>query len=288
MLSAFFIRLGIGIFSAIPFSLMYVLSDFLYFMMKNVVKYRKKVIWNNLKNSFPDKTDSELTQIMNDAYKNLCDVALEGFKGLSMSAMELNRRYKVINPALAFQDFERGTSVILTGSHFTNWEWGVIGWSLWFEHQVVGIYKPLSNKEVETVLNEKRAAFGMSLAAPSETRAALERHKIEPCMYVLMGDQSPSNLKSAHWLSFLNQETAWLHGVGSIANNYDFPIYYLDTQRVARGFYESTLTLLCPNPKDFSPEEISTLYAAKVEAIIMEKPSDWLWSHKRWKHKKGV
>jgi Kdo2-lipid IVA lauroyltransferase/acyltransferase len=144
----------------------------------------------------------------------------------------------------------------------------------------------LTNKKVESFLNQKREAYGMVLAATYQTRDALERYQNEPCIYVLMGDQSPSNLKSAHWLTFLHQDTAWLHGVGTIAHTQNFPIYYLDTQRVRRGFYESRLIALVEKPKEVTPEDISKIYAAQLEKIILQKPEDWLWSHKRWKHKR--
>ncbi len=285
-MATFFIKISVFLFKKIPFRGLYALSDFLYFLFTKIIKYRKKVIVENLQNSFPEKKSVEIATLVAGAYRNLCDVTLEGFKGLTMSAAELRQRYIITNAEVLDEHFNNGQSVILTGGHYTNWEWGVIGWSLWFKHKVIGIYKPLTNKKVESFLNKKRETYGMVLAATYETRAALEQHQNEPCLYVLMGDQSPSNLRSAHWLTFLNQDTAWLHGVGTIAHHQNFPIYYLDTQRIRRGFYESRLILLVENPKDISPKDISNLYAAQLEKIILQKPEDWLWSHKRWKHKR--
>jgi Kdo2-lipid IVA lauroyltransferase/acyltransferase len=285
MFAVFFTRLGVALFSLLPFRAVYALSDFLFFIFKNVVKYRKTTIEQNLRNSFPEKNDAEIERLINGAYRNLCDVTVEGIKGLSMSEKTFRERYKIINPEITNADFEAQKSIILTGGHYCNWEWGVVSWSIWFQHKVIGIYKPLSNKKVEKYLNAKRSFLGMNLAATYETRNVLEENKDTACVYVLMGDQSPSNMKTTHWLTFLRQDTAWLHGVGTIAHKNNFPIYYLDTQRVRRGFYESKLSLLIENPSDFSPEEISKIYAEKLEEIIEKKPEDWLWSHKRWKHK---
>ena len=285
MIAVLFTRLGVALFSILPFRAVYALSDFLCFIFKNVIKYRRATIENNLRNSFPEKNDAEINALINGAYRNLCDVTVEGIKGLSMSENTFRERYKILNPELTKSDFEAKKSIILTGGHYGNWEWGVVSWSLWFQHKVVGIYKPLSNKKVEKYLNDKRSFLGMNLAATYQTRQILEENKNKICVYVLLGDQSPSNMKTTHWLTFLHQDTAWLHGVGTIANKNNFSIYYLDTQRVARGFYESKLELLIANPSDFSPEEISKIYAEKLEKIIEKKPENWLWSHKRWKHK---
>ncbi len=285
MFAVFFVRLGVALFSILPFRAVYALSDFLFFIFKNIFKYRKKVIENNLRNSFPEKSEVEIQFLIDGAYKNLCDVTVEGIKGLSMSEKTFRERYKIINPEITTADFEAQRSIVLVGGHYCNWEWGVVSWSIWFQHKMIGIYKPLSNKKVEKYLNRKRSFLGMNLAATYETRRILEENKSNTCVYVLMGDQSPSNMKTTHWLTFLGQDTAWLHGVGTIANASNFPIYYLDTQRIRRGFYESELSLLISNPSGFSPEEISKIYAEKLEKIIEKKPEDWLWSHKRWKHK---
>jgi KDO2-lipid IV(A) lauroyltransferase len=179
--------------------------------------------------------------------------------------------------------FPRG---ILTGAHYNNWEWGVLSWSLWFQPQVVGIYKPLTNKYLEAWLNKKRSNFGMYLAATYETRKALEAHEGKQSLFVLMGDQSPSNMKTTHWLPFLGRDTAWLHGVGTLAVAHTMPIFYLETQRIKRGYYQSTVHELCLNPSVYSPEQISKLYADFVAQIILKNPSPWLWSHKRWKHRR--
>jgi Kdo2-lipid IVA lauroyltransferase/acyltransferase len=286
MIAVFFTRLGVGLFSLLPFRFIYLLSDVICFFLEKIIQYRKKVMWQNLKNSYPDKTDAALRLILHDAYRNLCDVLVEGIKGLSMSEQDFRERYLIKNPEITFTAADSGKSIILTGGHYANWEYGVVSWAIWFRHKTIGIYKPLTNKSVEQYLNKKRSALGMHLAATYETRKVMEAHQKIPSMYVLMGDQSPSNMKTTHWLTFLRQDTAWLHGVGSIAHHSDFPIYYLDTQRVARGFYESKLLLLVENPSDFSPEAISEIYARQLEKIIDQKPADWLWSHKRWKHKR--
>jgi Kdo2-lipid IVA lauroyltransferase/acyltransferase len=271
----------------LPFFVIYGLADVLYFLLRYVLRYRKTVMLDNLKGCFPEKSATEIDEILTAAYRNLADITIEGIKGLTMSAAELRARYSITNPEIVKPYLETSPRGILTGAHYNNWEWGVLSWSLWFQPQVIGIYKPLTNKHLEAWLNKKRSNFGMYLAATYETRKALEVHEGKQSLFVLMGDQSPSNLKTTHWLSFLGRDTAWLHGVGTLAVAHNMPIFYLDTQRIKRGYYQSAVHELCLNPLEHSPEQISQLYANFVAQIIVKNPSPWLWSHKRWKHTRG-
>ena len=279
-------RMGILLFRWIPFFGLYLLSDLLCFFLRRVIKYRRRVIYDNLKGSFPELNSAELESISKKTYENLCDITLESIKGLSMLPESLKMRYRITNPEILDPYFREGKSIILAGAHYGNWEWGVRSWSLWFKHKVLGIYKPLANKTVESFMNARREDLGMQLVGPKQTRAALQEAERNPCIFVLFGDQNPHNLNTCHWVPFLNRDTAWLQGVAEISHQQDFPVYYLKTVRLKRGFYESTLVPLVLNPSEVDPQKISEIYAAHVEENIREKPEDWLWSHKRWKHKR--
>ena len=268
----------------LPFFVVYGLADVLYILLRYVLRYRKTVMMDNLHRCFPEKSANELNQLLGEAYHNLADITIEGIKGLTMSAESLRNRYRITNPDIVNPYLTNTPHAILAGAHYNNWEWGVLSWSLWFQPQVVGVYKPLTNKYLEAWLNAKRRRFGMYLAATYETRSALVAHEGQQSLFVLMGDQSPSNPKTTHWLSFLSNDTPWLHGVGTLAHTYNMPVFYLDTQRVKRGYYESTVYVLCANPLAYTPEAISKIYADFVASVIRNNPSPWLWSHKRWKH----
>ncbi len=280
------VKIAVYIIGCLPFVLLYGLADALYVLLRYVIRYRRGVMMDNLSKCFPNKSENELNELLGATYRNLADITIEGIKGLTMSAESLRKRYRIENPDIVLPYLQGEKRGILTGGHYNNWEWGVLGWSLWFEPQIVGIYKPLTNKYLEDWLNAKRGKWGMYLAATYETRKALEAHEGKQSLFVLMGDQSPSNLKTTHWLTFLGRDTAWLHGVGTLANTYDMPVFFMETQRTKRGFYSTTIDLLCENPSEMSAKDISILYANRLENVILNNPSPWLWSHKRWKHSK--
>jgi Kdo2-lipid IVA lauroyltransferase/acyltransferase len=265
------------------FSTIYRLSDGLRWLLFEVFGYRKKVVFDNLRRSFPEKNEAEIAEIARKFYQNLCDITLEGFKGLSLSKTELMRRYRFTNAEVVNDFLKKNKAIILTGMHYNNWEWGVLSFSLWLEGQIIGIYKPLSNKQVEQFLNKKRGQWGMELCHPKDTRAAVEKYKNQAAAFILMADQSPSNAKTAQWISFLNQPTACIHGVETVSLAHDLAVWQFEVERIERGFYEIKLTPVCLEPSAKIATEITADFMAGIEKIIQKKPENWLWSHKRWK-----
>ncbi len=285
-LSYIFFRFIVFIFSLVPFWALYLYSDILYFSFFYVFGYRKKVVFSNLKKSFPEKTEEEINKIAKGFYKNLSDITLESIKGLSMSKKTLKKRYPVVNIEILDDYFKKGQSIIGLAAHYTNWEWGVISFGFQFKHKSIGLYKPLSNKYIDSYVKKARAAWGMNLVSIKETKNAFEKKYEKPAVFFMISDQSPSNIKRAKWVNFLNQETACLHGAEMYGKKYNIPLIFGDVQRIKRGFYEVKLSIFEDKPKETAEGEITKRYMKKIEEIIRKKPENWLWSHKRWKHKK--
>lgn len=287
-LAYLFFRFLIFLFWLTPFWVLYIHSNIIFFLFYHVFSYRKKVVWQNLKNSFPEKSDQELIKITKGFYKNLSDITFEGIKGLSMSKKSLLKRYKLLNPELADKYYEQNKSVIAIASHYCNWEWGVLCLSLQFKHKSVGLYKPMSNKNIDEYMRKMRAAWGMNLVSIYETAQYFEKNISEPSIYIMVSDQSPANYPKAYWINFLNQDTACLHGPENYAKKYDLPVLYGHVERMKRGYYEISLSIVETSPKEKEPGEITKAYMKILEGYIFKKPENWLWSHKRWKKKKPV
>ncbi len=279
-----FFRLLVFLFSLVPFWVLYLHSDILYFFFFHVFGYRKNVVYKNLKNAFPEKSEKEIHKIAKGFYKNLSDITLESIKGLSMSQKTLRKRYPVINIELLDDYFKKGQSIIGLAAHYANWEWGVISFGFQFKHKSIGLYKPLSNKYIDNYVKKARAAWGMNLVSIKDTRKAFEEEHKKPTVFFMISDQSPSNIKRAKRVQFLNQDTACLHGAELYAKKYDIPLVFGDVQRIKRGYYQVELSVFEENPQNTAEGEITERYMKKLEEIIRAKPENWLWSHKRWKH----
>ncbi|MBI9064291.1 MAG: lysophospholipid acyltransferase family protein [Marinilabiliaceae bacterium] len=286
LLTTFLFYFFVLIISVLPFFVLYRFSDLLHLLMLHVVKYRIKVIIDNLKKAFPEKTEQELKILLKKFYRNLTDNLVESMKTFTMSKAAIVRRHKIVNPELLEAYFKEGKSIIGVTAHYCNWEWGSLSGSLQSEYKMVGFYKPMRNKRIDKIIRNSRSRCGTELVSIYETSNAFEHYKDQPTVFLMAADQSPSGkqLPKAYWYDFLGRRTAFLHGVEKHARNNNYTVVYMDIQRVKRGFYEVELSLLADNPVALKEGEVTERYVRKVESVIQKEPENWLWSHKRWKH----
>lgn len=286
MLQSLAIKLLVQLFRLLPFQGLHRLSSLLSFCLRNVISYRKKVVVSNLKNALPEKSVPEIQLTEKLFYRHFTDILLESLKGLTLPKAELQRRFRYNNPDIFLPSFKNNQSAILLGSHFGNWEWGVLSIPLVVQHKVLGVYKPLSNKHLDAHLNSLRKQWGLHLTDMAHTGRAIVQHKNEPTIFVFIADQTPIDVRNAHWLEFLHQDTPFLHGADKLARQTGYPVFYCEIIRTGRGFYEVNFTQLCEANQPLAEGEITRQYAALLEATIRKSPADWLWSHRRWKRKR--
>ena len=279
-------RFVVFLFRLLPFSILFVLANFVSFLLHKVIAYRLKVVKENLNKSFPDITEDELEKLIKSFYKHLSDILLEGIKGYSLSEKELRRRFVYKNPELLDEAFQSGKHIMLMPAHYGNWEWAVLSLPLPLKHQIIGVYKPLRAQLIEAFVGKRRSRFGLILNPISETRTAMNNPPATPTAYIMMSDQHPSSRKKAQWIKFLGRDTACLHGADHYARKFNYPVYYMHIARVKRGFYEVEFSPLELNASATQQAEITQKYMSVLEEKILEKPSDWLWSHRRWKYEK--
>lgn len=267
----------------LPFRLLFIFSDFLAFLLMRVFKYRKVVIQENLRRSYPDLGEEEIRRLVKKFYLNLSDITLEGIKAFTMSKKQVVARYKVLNPEILYPYLEAGQGVICTTGHYGNWEWGALSPPLQLPFKFIAFYKPLKNLRFDRFVRKNRSRFGTYLSPIRETTKSFDDNRGLPVIYLMAADQSPSNRQAAYWVNFLGRDTAFLHGPEKHARTNNYPVFFVSIHRVKRGFYELELTLLVEDPSKLANGEITRLYAEKLESIIGKDPSNWLWSHKRWK-----
>ena len=274
------------LFAILPFWILELVSFKLYFLFYYLIPYRKKVIKKNIERSFPDLSHNRQVKIVQGFYKNLADIFLEGIKGFSISEKDLQKRYIFLNPEVMNELYEKGQDVIAVGSHYANWEWGIIAAPMHLKHKLYAFYMPLTNKPIDSYMRENRKKWGTELVSIREVKKAFDAKDERPAMYFFGADQSPGNPKGAHWMKFLNQDTACNKGPEFFARRYRMPVVYFDVQRVKKGFYTVFLKVIESDPVNTSSGEITENYMHTLEQIIIDKPEDFLWSHRRWKHKR--
>ncbi len=285
-ISYYIVRILINLFSYLPFPILYVLSDGFYYLLFYILRYRRAVVFNNLKNSYPGATKQVLHKMMSDSYRNLADILIEGIKGLSMDEDELNKRYVFNHVEIVLQYLSNNQSVILANGHIGNWEWAVLQYGYYFKNRSIGIYKEINNPYLNSYIKQLRGLSSIQLLSTRETRFIATELSTGKAI-ILMGDQNPSNIRDAIWVKFMNQDTACLHGIEKYAREYQLPVVFGTIKRIRRGYYTLDFELITDPAQTFAPGKITQAYMDSVEKNIQEAPGNWLWSHKRWKHKRN-
>ncbi len=275
-------RCLVAVFSVLPFGAIYFIADGVAWLLHRVLKYRRQVIVDNLQTCYPSLTANELESLLQDTYQNIADILVEAIKGFSMTQSAFDKRYTYVDTNLG------DGSCILMGSHLCNWEWGVITWPLAFNKRVVGIYKPLSNTYIEQFTAKKRSQFGHVLASMYDTRAAFDKYSDNNTVFVMLSDQNPTDPSRADWVTFLGRDTACVQGADRYARRYRLPVYYFETIRLKRGYYRTTCELLCFDTSATEKGAITKLFMDRLDNGITANTADWLWSHRRWKHKRSI
>jgi KDO2-lipid IV(A) lauroyltransferase len=271
--------------SFLPFKLLYLFSNLLYLVLYKIIGYRKKVVSTNLKNAFPSYSKEQLETIEKQFYKYFCDLILESLKTLTISPKSLKKCVSFSGNKVFDKFKEEGKSVIIVMGHQGNWELGGARFALESIHQLYVIYHPLKNKYFDNLVYFMRTRLGNRLYAMKDTIRGMLKNRDELNATAFIADQTPSP-KGAYWTTFLNQDTPVFTGTAKLSKKLNYPIIYVSVKREKRGVYAMNAELLLENPSGFTEDEISELHTKRLEKDIVECPESWLWSHRRWKHKK--
>lgn len=274
--------------SLLPMGFLYLISDFLAWVLKDFVKYRREVVLNNLRNSFPDKTEEEITALAKAFYRHLADIFVESFKMLSLSKKQVMARYRCKNPELLNTFYGQRQSVILISGHYNNWEYMVLSLDMQFKAHGIGVGKPLSNKGFGKVLTQYRTRFGTEVIDAGNIRQKFETYEKEkyPCVYMMLNDQSPGDPLKCYWLTFLHQDTGIVFGPEYYARKYNYPVFFYTVNKLKRGYYEFEIFPVTNDPQNEPKGAIIEKTTKMLENVILQNPAYWLWSHKKWKHKR--
>lgn len=267
---------------------MYLLSDFLSFILLRVVKYRVDVVRYNLKSSNLKLTEKDIKKLIKNFYSHFCDIYLEMIKLDRMNKIDVEKRLKVLNPEIANKYLKEDKSVILLVSHYGGYEW-CTALDYFFEYKVAAIYTPLKDKELENLTIKSRARHGMKLISRYNALNDIRDLEKSGCnyMYGFMADQSPQIRKINYWTKFLGVEVPAFTGAERMAKELNIPVVFAKMSKLSRGKYEMRLELIAENPNEFKDFEITEKYLRLVEKQIHENPDYYFWTHNRFKHRKN-
>ncbi len=270
----------------LPFPLFYRFSDGICLLGYHVLGYRKKVIHQNLRNSFPEKTETELLAIGRRYYQFMIDLFLEMFKLLVMSPEDIERRFVFKNAHVLEPFVAQKRPIIFVLGHYGNWEWCGQSFHLKHRFQQDVLYHPLSSPFFDWLMFKLRSRFGVGLIPMQVSIKEMLKRNALLTATAFIADQTPSNVESCYWMPFLNQDTPVFLGTEKIAKKMNRPVVYVHLNQIKRGYYEASFTIITENPKDTPDNWITKQHTELLEKDILSKPELWLWSHRRWKHKR--
>jgi KDO2-lipid IV(A) lauroyltransferase len=267
---------------------LYGMSDIVFLLIYYVFPYRKKIVFKNLRNSFPEWDEDRVKDTSKRFYHYFCDFFMESTIFIFMKEEEILKRFRYKNPELINDLYFRGKSIILVFGHYGNWEF-LASMQKYIKHASLGVYKPLSNEYIDKMFINSRQRFGL-LAVPIDkiVRVLSEYHKDGKLnISFFAADQRPLMKNIQYWTTFFNQATPVVLGPEKLAKKLDSAVVFLNIHRIKRGFYESEFSLITADPCNTKEFEITEFFFKYLENQIHEEPAYWLWTHDRWKHKKA-
>lgn len=272
--------------SWLPLPVLYAIGRLLYFIGFRIAGYRKSVVYNNIRGSFPEWTEEKVKAQVREFYRYFFDSMAESIKLFSMSDKEIFRRCRVENPELVARFAEEGRSIIAVGGHYAGWEMAALGFPKHFPQQrVMGIYSPLKNEVLDRLIKANRSRTNTLMVSRRKVTEYFEEDPARPAVDFFIADQSPSNAAwwKVHWTHFLHRTTSFLAGPERYAVRYDRPVYYMTLRLEKRGHYVARLHPITDTPRETTPGFITEAYVRMLEQEIKRDPTPWLWTHRRWK-----
>ncbi len=273
--------------SAIPLRLLYLLSDFFYFLVYYVVGYRKKVVFKNLQIAYPTQSYTELEKIAKGFYRFLCDLFFETAKFRFWGEQKIKKHITFVNTEEINSLIADKRSVTLFLGHYGNWEW-IPSMTLWLDKNIVGgqIYKRLSSDIADRLMIENRSHFGSECVEMSQTLRHIHYHQTAGNVTVTgyLSDQSPTREESKYFIPFMNKNTPVLTGTERITKRYGFEAFYVDVRRIKRGYWQAEFVRMHPNPTSLDDYKLTELFYKHLTQTIYRQPEFYLWSLNRFKN----
>lgn len=274
--------------SRVPLVVLYRVADLLGWLAYRVFPYRDAVVRENLSHAFPGWDEARMREVRRRYYQGFADMLVEVIKSATLSPAQIRRRVHIVNLQTPREHLAAGRSVLFAAAHQCNWEWMLLGLSLELGYPLDAAYKPLVDRWAEREMKKVRSRFGCRLIPAKGLLADILKRGVLARAIAMVADQEPTTSERKHWTRFLNRDTAFFMGPEEISRVTRFPVFFIAMRRVRRGFYEMEFVPLSAPGERLGPGELTERYVRAVERQITAAPSDWPWSHKRWKLKKSL
>lgn len=269
--------------SKLPFAFFYAFSDLAFVLLYYVIQYRRSLVDQNLQIAFPDKTETERRAIARSFYRNFTDTFAESIKLLTLSPKKA-AVYCEVDISSIQELAAEGKSIQVMVAHQFNWEYLHLVLPTVLKIPTYFLYRPIETPVLEKIYFQFRSKGGgipVSADAFASQRSSIFS---KTAALVLGADQNPGRVEKALWIPFFNRPAPFYMGPAKGAVQQGTAVAMLQLKRKQRGYYQLTGKVITKNAANYSPEQLTFLYKNEVERVIEEDPSNYLWSHRRWRH----
>ena len=269
--------------SLLPLRVLFLVSDLIYFLLYYVAGYRRQLVASNLLIAFPEKTEEERKKIARQFYLNFTDTFIESIKMISISRKELEKRSNCeidyLNELIA-----KGYNIHIMAGHQFNWEFANLVYAMYLKAPFVGIYMPMSNKIFEKIFYKIRSAHGTIMISARDFKNKMHTVFSRQYILALAADQNPGNPANAYWVNFFGKPAPFVTGPGKGAVKNNTAVVFVAFSKPKRGHYSFKIVPITENGSSYTPEQLTVMYKNALEDAIRKDPSNYLWSHRRWRH----
>lgn len=274
------------LFSNLPMGFLMIVSKILAWINIYLIGYRKKVVTSNLKGTFPDMSENEIRALRHQFYHHFFEGFMEVIKGKSFSTDEWKRRVEFVGAEKLTDHLDSGRSVILMAGHVANWEWSGAATKAWTDRMLTVFFKEIKNEQFGKEMMKIRKSSGLNPVSKDLALRYLIKTKDTPQIIGMISDQIPAVGSEKYWMKWLNRESAFYQGAEKFSRAMKYPVYYADMRKKKSGFYQIEVKEVYDGSSELEEGHVMKKYSELLEETIRARPSDYLWSHKRWKYNK--
>jgi KDO2-lipid IV(A) lauroyltransferase len=239
--------------------------------------------------TLPHLSAAERKKIEKKFYHHFCDTFVEMIKTITISEKELKRRFVFENIEMIEEYEKKGKSIILICAHYGSYEWLLIMNRYLTSHKGFGVYKKVNNKYFDKLVRDIRGRFDASLIDTKETIPVMRDNQKKGVLayYGFISDQSPKIYRVPYWGMLFGMEVPVHTGAEMLAKKLDMNVMFVKGGKIKRGYYKAEFIPFERTPKDVPNFEITDRFLRLMEQQIIEHPEYYLWTHKRFKHRRN-
>jgi len=241
----------------------------------------KKLIHTNIRKAFPKNNSVEIKKLTKLMWNNYGRVFAEYMFIKDFRFEKIDSKIEIIGQEILDEIKKSNKPVVFISGHFSNFEL----MAMQIEKagiELSAIYRPLNNIFLNRIMEKIRKKYICKNQIKKGIAGTRELIKFQRNNYsiALMIDQRVSEGEK---VNFFNQEAYTTTIPAQLAKKFDMPIVPIFIERVNDTNFKIRISEPLNFLKSDSIKDITSKLNVIIEEMILKNPTQWIWSHNRWK-----